>query len=89
MLLHPGEQYDYNGERLTYPDIKCVYWAGGNPFHHHQDLGRLRRALGRPDTVIVHEPYWTAMARHADVVRAGDDSLRARRLLRHRRTTRS
>ena len=68
MLLHPGEQFDYNGRRLTYPDIKCVYWAGGNPFHHHQDLPRLRRALGRVDTVVVHEPYWTAMAKHADVV---------------------
>ncbi|WP_413811673.1 molybdopterin-dependent oxidoreductase [Streptomyces sp. OE57] len=41
---------------------------GGNPFHHHQDLARLRRAFGRPDTVVVHEPYGTATARHADVV---------------------
>ena len=29
-------------QRRTYPDIRLVYWAGGNPFHHHQDLGRLR-----------------------------------------------
>ncbi|MCW2556291.1 MAG: molybdopterin oxidoreductase [Mycobacterium sp.] len=68
MLLHPGEEFDYNGLRLTYPDIKCVYWAGGNPFHHHQDIPRLRRALARPDTIVVHDPYWTAMAKHADVV---------------------
>jgi biotin/methionine sulfoxide reductase len=45
-----------------------VHWAGGNPFHHHQDLNRLRRALARPDTVVVQDPYWTAMARHADLV---------------------
>src|SRR6195952_2786273 len=68
MLLHPGEQYAYNGRTLTYPDIKCVYWAGGNPFHHHQNLPRLRRALARVDTVVVHDPYWTPMARHADIV---------------------
>lgn len=68
MLLHPGQQYDFNGRRLTYPDIRLVYWAGGNPFHHHQNLPRLRRALARPDTVVVHEPYWTAMAKHADIV---------------------
>jgi biotin/methionine sulfoxide reductase len=68
MLLHPGEPFDFNGLRLTYPDIRLVYWAGGNPFHHHQDIGRLRRALGRPDTIVVHEPYWTAMAKHADIV---------------------
>ena len=68
MLLHPGEPFDYNGLRLTYPDIKCVYWAGGNPFHHHQNIPRLRRALARVDTVVVHDPYWTAMAKHADIV---------------------
>jgi biotin/methionine sulfoxide reductase len=68
MLLRPGERFDYDGQILTYPDIKLVYWAGGNPFHHHQDLGRLRRAFARPDTVIVHESAWTATARHADIV---------------------
>jgi biotin/methionine sulfoxide reductase len=68
LLLHPGEQFDYDGQRLTYPDTRLVYWAGGNPFHHHQDLARLERAFARPETVIVHEPYWTATAKHADIV---------------------
>jgi biotin/methionine sulfoxide reductase len=68
MLLHPGEAFDYDGRRFAYPDIRLVYWAGGNPFHHHQDLNRLRRAFARPDTVIVHESAWTASARHADIV---------------------
>jgi biotin/methionine sulfoxide reductase len=68
MLLHPREPFDFNGQRLAYPDIKLVYWAGGNPFHHHQDLNRLRDAFARPDTLIVHESAWTATARHADIV---------------------
>ncbi|AQA05850.1 molybdopterin oxidoreductase [Mycobacterium sp. MS1601] len=68
MLLHPGEEFEFNGQRLTFPDIRCVYWAGGNPFHHHQNLARFRRALARVDTVVVHDPYWTAMAKHADIV---------------------
>jgi biotin/methionine sulfoxide reductase len=68
LLLHPGEIFDYDGDIHVYPDIRLVYWAGGNPFHHHQDLHRLRRAFGRPDTIVVHEPYWTATARHADIV---------------------
>src|SRR5207244_9447208 len=55
MLLHPGEPFDYNGRRLTYPDIRLVYWAGGSPCHHHPDLNRLRHALGRCDRVVVHE----------------------------------
>lgn len=68
MLLAPGQDYDYNGMRLTFPDIRLVYWSGGNPFHHHQNIPRLRRALARPDTIVVHDPYWTAMAKHADIV---------------------
>ncbi len=68
MLLNPGQDFDYNGDRLTYPDIKLVYWAGGNPFHHHQDLNRLRQAFARVDTLVVHEIAWTATARHADIV---------------------
>ncbi|HEY3909686.1 MAG TPA: molybdopterin-dependent oxidoreductase [Stellaceae bacterium] len=68
MLLHPGAGFDYNGQRLTYPDIRLLYWVGGNPFHHHQDIGRLRRGFSRPDTVIVHDSVWTATARHADIV---------------------
>jgi biotin/methionine sulfoxide reductase len=68
MLLRPGEPFEFDGRRLTYPDIRLVYWAGGNPFHHHQDIARLRRAFARPDTIVVHDPYWTGMAKHADVV---------------------
>jgi biotin/methionine sulfoxide reductase len=68
MLLNPSEPFDYDGRRLTYPDIRLLYWAGGNPFHHHQDLNRLRRAFTRPDTIIVHDSVWTATARHADIV---------------------
>jgi biotin/methionine sulfoxide reductase len=68
MLLNPGGTYRYNGETRTYPDIRLVYWAGGNPFHHHQDLNRLRRAFAQVDTLVVHELAWTATARHADIV---------------------
>jgi biotin/methionine sulfoxide reductase len=68
MLLNPGEAYDFDGQRRVYPEIRLVYWAGGNPFHHHQDLNRLKEALSVPETFIVQEPYWTATARYADVV---------------------
>jgi len=68
MLLRPGEAFDYDGKRLTYPDIKLIYWAGGNPFHHHQDINRLIGAWRRPQTVVVNEIWWNALARHADIV---------------------
>lgn len=68
MLQNPGAPFDFNGGRYRYPDIHLVYWAGGNPFHHHQDLGRLREAWRRPDTVIAHDWCWNPLARHADIV---------------------
>lgn len=67
-LLHPGEVIDYDGTRLTLPDLRLVYWCGGNPFHHHQDLHRLTRAWQRPDTVVVHEAWWNTTAKFADIV---------------------
>ena len=68
MLLHPGLEIDYDGQKITYPDTRLIYWAGGNPFHHHQDLNRLVRAWRKPDTVIVNEPWWTPTAQWADIV---------------------
>jgi biotin/methionine sulfoxide reductase len=68
MLLHPGEAFDYNGQRHAYPDIELIYWAGGNPFHHHQDLNRLARAWRKPATIVVHEQVWNAHAKMADIV---------------------
>ncbi|MBB5216139.1 molybdopterin guanine dinucleotide-containing S/N-oxide reductase [Parapusillimonas granuli] len=68
MLLNPGQEFDYDGAVHRYPEIRLVYWAGGNPFHHHQQLARLRDAFRRPETIIVHEVAWTATARHADIV---------------------
>ncbi len=68
LLLFGGEEYDYNGKRLTYPETHLVYWAGGNPFHHHQDLNRLARAWQEPDTIVCHEPFWNPLARYSDIV---------------------
>jgi biotin/methionine sulfoxide reductase len=68
LLERPGGVLQYNGQDLVLPDIRIVWWAGGNPFHHHQDLPRLQRAWARAETIVVQEPWWTAVARHADIV---------------------
>ena len=68
LLLQPGRTLEYDGKRITYPDIRMVYWCGGNPFHHHQDLNRLIEAWRRPETIVFNEIWWTAGARHADIV---------------------
>lgn len=68
LLERPGGTLAYNGRELPLPNIRMVWWAGGNPFHHHQDLNRLQRAWSHPETIVVSEPWWTSVARHADIV---------------------
>ncbi len=68
MLLNAGEDFDYNGATYKYPDIRLIYWAGGNPFHHHQDLNRMLSAWRKPETIIVHDWCWNPAAKHADIV---------------------
>lgn len=68
MLLNPGQNFEYDGQTYTYPETHIVYWAGGNPFHHHQDINRLLKAWQQVDTVIVHDWCWNSLAKHADIV---------------------
>ncbi|MDG2356168.1 MAG: molybdopterin-dependent oxidoreductase [Paracoccaceae bacterium] len=68
LLLCPNEKFDFDGKAYTYPDTKIVYWAGGNPFHHHQDLGRLMQAWQKPDTIICNEWCWNSLAKRSDIV---------------------
>jgi trimethylamine-N-oxide reductase (cytochrome c) len=68
MLVNPGKTIDFNGRKITYPDIKLVYWSGGNPLQHHQDKNQLIRAWRRPETIVVQEILWSATARFADIV---------------------
>ena len=68
LLLGPGEKFDFDGKTYVYPDTKIVYWAGGNPFHHHQDLNRLIKAWEKPDTIISNEWCWNTLAKRSDIV---------------------
>ncbi|MEO1538101.1 MAG: molybdopterin-dependent oxidoreductase [Pseudomonadota bacterium] len=68
LLLGAGETLTFDGELITLPDIRLVWWAGGNPYHHHQDLNRLARAWEKPDTIICNDWCWTPTARRADIV---------------------
>jgi len=68
MLDKPGTAYAYDGQTRSYPDARMIWWSGGNPFHHHQDLARLDHLWRKPETVVVIDPCWTATARRADIV---------------------
>jgi biotin/methionine sulfoxide reductase len=86
MLLNPGKPFTYQGETRTYPDARLVYWAGGNPYHHHQDINRLSDAWTRPETIIVQDPMWTATAQRADIVLPASTSIERNDLAGNRRS---
>lgn len=67
-FLNPGKTIDYNGKKITYPDIRLVFWSGGNPFAQQEDTNGLIKAWKRPETTIVCDTMWTASARFADIV---------------------
>ncbi|AXX92678.1 trimethylamine-N-oxide reductase TorA [Malaciobacter molluscorum LMG 25693] len=67
-LLNPGKKLDFNGKKVTYPEIDFIYWVGGNPFSHHQDINTLIKAWKKPRTIVVNEIFWTPTARMADIV---------------------
>ena len=67
-FLHPGSSLDFNGRSVTYPAIKLVLWAGGNPFSHQPQTLKLRQAWQVPETVIVCDNMMTATAQHADII---------------------
>ncbi len=67
-LENPGSKYQHNGQELTFPEIKMIWWAGGANFTHHQDTNRLIKAWQKPELIVISEPYWTAAAKHADIV---------------------
>lgn len=67
-LLNPGAKLAYNGREITYPEIDMIYWVGGNPIVHQQNVNKNLKAWRKPTTVVVHDMYWTPSAKMADIV---------------------
>lgn len=67
-IENPGKKYMHNGNELTFPNLKMVWWSGGGNFTHHQDTHRLIKAWQKLQLSVVSEIYWTAAAKHADIV---------------------
>ena len=68
LLLNPGDTFHFDGKEYEYPDIKLIYWAGGNPFHHHQDINKLLLAWQKPETIISNEWCWNSLAKYSDII---------------------
>lgn len=67
-FLNPGKVIDFNGKKVKLPEVRLVFWAGGNPFVHQPQTNQVADAFRSPETVIVSDINWTATARHADIV---------------------
>lgn len=67
-LNNPGKTIKFQCGEVTYPELKLCYWAGGNPFVHHQDTNAMIKAWENFETFIVNECFWTPTAKMADIV---------------------
>ena len=72
-LLGAPVALNHNGKTYAYPEAgksecKLAYWAGGSFLNQHDEINRNMQALGKFETVIVHDSWWTPAARAADIV---------------------
>ncbi|MGP8304683.1 trimethylamine-N-oxide reductase TorA [Vibrio sp. YIC-376] len=67
-LLEPGKEINYNGGKVKLPDFKMMVISGCNPWHHHQDRNRMKKAFKKLQTVVTIEFAWTATCRFSDIV---------------------
>nr|WP_086938752.1 trimethylamine-N-oxide reductase TorA [Thaumasiovibrio occultus] len=67
-LLEPGKVINYNGGKVTFPDMKMIVVSGNNPWHHHQDRNRMKKAFLNVETVVTIDYCWTATCRFSDIV---------------------
>ncbi|WP_070963132.1 trimethylamine-N-oxide reductase TorA [Vibrio sonorensis] len=67
-LLEPGKEIRYNGSKVKLPPYKMMVISGNNPWHHHQDRNRMKRAFRELQTVVTIEFAWTATCRFSDIV---------------------
>ncbi len=67
-LLEPGKEIRYNGSKVKLPGYKMMVISGNNPWHHHQDRNRMKKAFKKLHTVVTIEFAWTATCRFSDIV---------------------
>lgn len=67
-ILEPGKVIDANGGKITYPDIKMMVFSGNNPWNHHQDRNKMKRAFQKLECIVSIDINWTATCRFSDIV---------------------
>lgn len=67
-ILNPGKEINFKGKKMKFPKIDMVYVCGASLLGHHPNTNELVEALRSVDTVVIHEPWWTPLAKMADIV---------------------
>ncbi|MFL7012933.1 trimethylamine-N-oxide reductase TorA [Enterovibrio norvegicus] len=67
-IEEPGKEINYNGNKVKLPPIKMVVVSGNNPWHHHQDHNRMKKAYHNIETAVTIDFAWTATCRFSDIV---------------------
>lgn len=67
-ILEPGKKINHNGNTVTLPGFKMMVISGNNPWHHHQDRNKMKRAFQKLETVVTIDFNWTATCRFSDIV---------------------
>lgn len=64
----PGTVINHNGNKVKLPPIKMVVVSGNNPWHHHQDHNRMKKAYHNIETAVAIDYAWSATCRFSDIV---------------------
>ncbi|EKO3381033.1 trimethylamine-N-oxide reductase TorA [Vibrio fluvialis] len=67
-ILEPGKKINHNGNTVKLPGFKMMVISGNNPWHHHQDRNKMKRAFQKLETVVTIDFNWTATCRFSDIV---------------------
>lgn len=67
-IEEPGKVINYNGNKVTMPPIKMVVISGNNPWNHHQDHNRMKKAYYNIETAVTIDYAWSATCRFSDIV---------------------
>ncbi|ELO1777211.1 trimethylamine-N-oxide reductase TorA [Vibrio fluvialis] len=67
-ILEPSKKINHNGNTVTLPGFKMMVISGNNPWHHHQDRNKMKRAFQKLETVVTIDFNWTATCRFSDIV---------------------
>lgn len=67
-ILNPGKEINFKGKKMIYPKVDLLYVVGASVLGHHPDTNELIKAFRTLKCLVVQEPWWTPLAKMADII---------------------